>query len=214
METRLELVGHDVGTPAGHADALAAVLAGEFRFVRDTETYDDRANADLISVLERRRGLPVSLSILWVAIARRLGWGADVLDVPGHVLVMIGAEAAPVIVDPVAGCVRVGAEQGGKRRRALELHVRVTTMAPVYSHAWWGGARLEIVDNASPLRVGASVPCWRSRATWSYLAAHWRRLTRYQQIDPTCREQTTFFGKRQSGAECLRRGLRHVACAG
>ena len=115
METRLELVGRDAGTPAEHADALAAVLAGEFRFVGDTETYDDRANPDLISALEGRRGLPVGLSILWVAIARRLGGGADVLDVPGHVPVMIGAGAAPVIVDPFAGGVRVGAEQGEAR---------------------------------------------------------------------------------------------------
>ncbi len=53
----------------------------------------------------------MSLSILWVAMARRLGWSADVLDVPGHVLVVVGAEATPVIVDPFAGGVRVGAER-------------------------------------------------------------------------------------------------------
>ena len=111
METRLDLVGGDAETPAERAEALAAVLAGEFGFAGDAETYDDPANADLISVLDRRRGLPVSLSILWVALARRLGWSADVLDVPGHVLVVIGAEAAPVIVDPFAGGVRVGAER-------------------------------------------------------------------------------------------------------
>jgi regulator of sirC expression with transglutaminase-like and TPR domain len=166
---------------------LAAVLGGEFGFVGDAETYDDPANADLIAVLDRRRGLPVSLSILWVAMARRLGWSADVLNVPGHVLVVIGAEAAPVIVDPFAGGVRVGAErlaalveamartgravthvavmsnravlvrllqnqasraeQAGKGRRALEIYVRMTTMAPAYPHAWWERARLELVDH-------------------------------------------------------------------
>jgi regulator of sirC expression with transglutaminase-like and TPR domain len=111
MESRLGEVGGDAETPADRAEALAVVLAGEFGFTGDAETYDDPANADLISVLDRRRGLPVSLSILWVAIARRLGWSADLLDVPGHVLVVIGAEAAPVVVDPFAGGVRVDAER-------------------------------------------------------------------------------------------------------
>lgn len=111
VEMRLDLFGGDANTPVERADALAAVLAGEFGFAGDVETYDDPANADMISVLDRRRGLPVSLSILWVAMARRLGWSADVLDVPGHVLVVIGTEAAPVIVDPFAGGVRVDAER-------------------------------------------------------------------------------------------------------
>lgn len=111
METRLDLIGGDAEMPDERGVALATVLAGEFGFAGDSETYDDPANADFISVLERRRGLPVSLSILWVAMARRLGWSADVLDVPGHVLVVIGAEAAPVIVDPFAGGERVSAER-------------------------------------------------------------------------------------------------------
>ena len=187
METRLDLVGGDAETPAERAEALKAVLAVEFGLSGDAETYDDPANADLISVLTRRRGLPVSLSILWVAMARRLGWSADVLDVPGHVLVLVGSEASPIIVDPFAGGERVGperlaafvqahandgravmhvaampnrailvrllqnqasrAEQAGAGRRALELYVRMTTMAPFYPHAWWERARLELADH-------------------------------------------------------------------
>lgn len=187
METRLDLIGGDAAAPAERADALAAVLAGEFGFAGDAVTYDDPANADLISVLDRRCGLPVSLAIVWVALARRLGWSADVLDVPGHVLVLIGAEAAPVIVDPFADGARVGperlaalveagvgtgravthvgampnravlvrllqnqasrAEQAGRGRRALELYVRMTVIAPAYPHAWWERARLEMIDD-------------------------------------------------------------------
>jgi regulator of sirC expression with transglutaminase-like and TPR domain len=104
---RLEAVGRGAATAGEHAAALATVLAGEFGFVGDADTYDDPANADLIRVLDRRRGLPVSLSILYVAAARRIGWSADILDIPGHVLVMVGAEAVPVIVDPFRGGIRV-----------------------------------------------------------------------------------------------------------
>lgn len=111
IETRLDLVGGDADTAAERADVLAAVIADEFGFVGDADSYDDPANADWIRVLDRRRGLPVSLSIVWVAAARRLGWRADVLDVPGHVLVLVGEDAAPVIVDPFAGGMRVDAER-------------------------------------------------------------------------------------------------------
>ena len=110
VSQRLETVGRGAGTAEERADVLSEVLGEEFGFVGDRETYDDPANADLIRVIDRRRGLPVSLSILYVGVARRIGWAADALDVPGHVLVMIGAEAAPVIVDPFRGGMRVDRE--------------------------------------------------------------------------------------------------------
>ena len=111
VAVRLAAVGGDASSASARADALARVLGGEFGFAGDRDSYDDPANADLIQVIDRRRGLPVSLSILYVAAARRLGWTANVLDLPGHVLVLIGAEAAPVIVDPFRGGVVVGRDQ-------------------------------------------------------------------------------------------------------
>lgn len=108
---RLDAVGTAAGSARERADALSQVLAEEFGFIGDRDSYDDPANADLIRVLDRRRGLPVSLSILYVAGARRLGWTASVLDVPGHVLVLIGEDAAPVIVDPFRGGVLVKRDQ-------------------------------------------------------------------------------------------------------
>jgi regulator of sirC expression with transglutaminase-like and TPR domain len=111
VATRLEVVGLDAATARQRADALSQVLGNEFGFLGDQQTYDDPANADLIRVMDRRRGLPVSLSILYVAAARRLGWTANVLDVPGHVLVLIGDEAVPVIVDPFRGGTCVSQEQ-------------------------------------------------------------------------------------------------------
>jgi regulator of sirC expression with transglutaminase-like and TPR domain len=93
------------------AELLAQVIGGAFEFVGDRETYDDPANADVVRVVDRRRGLPVSLSILYVAAARRLGWIANALDVPGHVLVLIGDETVPVMIDPFRGGERVSQEQ-------------------------------------------------------------------------------------------------------
>lgn len=97
---RLAILGGDAVTNAARAAVLADVIAGEFGFAGDRVAYDDPANADLIQVMERRRGLPVSLAILYVAAARRLSWPAQALNTPGHVLVQIGEGTAPVLIDP------------------------------------------------------------------------------------------------------------------
>lgn len=108
--SRLQAVCADAESPADQAAALAAVLHGEFGFKGDVETYDAPLNGDMIRVLDRRRGLPVSLSILYVAAARRVGWTAQPLNTPGHVLVRIGDEGS-VVIDPFNGGTIVNAEQ-------------------------------------------------------------------------------------------------------
>ena len=97
----------DMTTDRDRAALLAEVIAGEFGFAGDNDNYDDADNADLIRVIDRRRGLPVALSIIYVAAARRVGWSAHALDVPGHVLVLIGDHHAPVIIDPFRGGIGV-----------------------------------------------------------------------------------------------------------
>ncbi|MDX3910237.1 MAG: transglutaminase-like domain-containing protein [Sphingobium sp.] len=93
----------DAGENARNSDeqseALADVFARRFGFSGDAETYDAPLNADMIRVLDRRRGLPISLSILYVAAARRIGWTAQALNTPGHVLVSVGASPA-TLIDP------------------------------------------------------------------------------------------------------------------
>jgi regulator of sirC expression with transglutaminase-like and TPR domain len=95
--------GIDARTAPAQAELLSRILFEEHGFRGDTTDYDDPANADLIAVLDRRRGIPVSLSILYVAAARRTGWSAHALNTPGHVLVRIGPETASALVDPFNG---------------------------------------------------------------------------------------------------------------
>lgn len=95
------------------ADALARVLSDAFGFVGDVDTYDHPDNTDLVRVIDRRRGLPVSLSILYAGAARRIGWAAELLNLPGHVLLLIGGEPGPVIVDPFRGGATVDAARVG-----------------------------------------------------------------------------------------------------
>lgn len=102
IENRVCEESTDVQFYSERAIILSEVLHGEYGFEGDQEGYNAPVNADFIRVLDRRRGLPIALAILYVAMARRAGWTADVLNVPGHVLVQLG-NRTPVMVDPFMG---------------------------------------------------------------------------------------------------------------
>lgn len=95
----------DVGVEdlVGQVAALAGLLSGRHGYAGDTETYDDPANANLIRVVERRRGLPVALGIVWLHAAQSAGWVAAGVDFPGHFLVSLRFGANQVVLDPFAG---------------------------------------------------------------------------------------------------------------
>jgi len=85
------------------AAALAATIAGEHGYRGDTLTYDDIQNANLMRVVDRRRGLPVALGILYIATARRVGWTATGLAFPGHFLIRLDRGPERAILDPFDG---------------------------------------------------------------------------------------------------------------
>lgn len=100
---------------AQRADALRAVIAETYGFAGDTETYDDRQNASLIRVLDRRKGLPIALAILYLHVARALDWSAHGLAFPGHFLVAVDGGGGRAILDPFHG----GISRGPRELRAL-----------------------------------------------------------------------------------------------
>jgi regulator of sirC expression with transglutaminase-like and TPR domain len=85
------------------AAALADVLAGKFGYSGDLDTYDDLANANLIRVTERRRGLPVALGVIWLHAARAAGWGSHGVDFPAHFLVALEGHKTQVVIDVFNG---------------------------------------------------------------------------------------------------------------
>ncbi|MYE00503.1 MAG: tetratricopeptide repeat protein [Alphaproteobacteria bacterium] len=94
--------GHfdELAKAAGSPDRLAATLGGAFGYAGDRATYDDLQNANLLRVIDRRKGLPVALGILYIAAGRRLGAHVEGLDFPGHFLIRVDRTA---IVDPFEG---------------------------------------------------------------------------------------------------------------
>jgi regulator of sirC expression with transglutaminase-like and TPR domain len=99
---RLEEVAEEADTLEKQARALKQVLGDEYGFIGDAVGYGAPVNADLIRVLDRKQGLPVSLSILYVSAARRMGWSAWALNTPGHVLVRLGDKRF-MLLDPFHG---------------------------------------------------------------------------------------------------------------
>ena len=79
---------------------LNAVLFDAHGYAGDAETYDAPENANLLQVIDRRVGLPVSLGILYIQAARAQGWVVDGLAFPGHFLVRMDEGDRRVIVDP------------------------------------------------------------------------------------------------------------------
>ena len=82
------------GDVAARAGALAGLITGRHRYAGDTETYNDMANANLIRVMERRRGLPVALGVVWLHCTRAIGWPAHGVDFPRHFLLALEGEPA------------------------------------------------------------------------------------------------------------------------
>ena len=96
-------LGHDLVVPHEQAMLLSYLLHKRHGYQGDSEHYDDPANANLIDVIDRKRGLPVALSILYLQTALALGWSACGLNMPGHFLIRIGEGEAAVIQDPFDG---------------------------------------------------------------------------------------------------------------
>src|SRR5262249_15128864 len=77
------------GGLAGRASALNEIILLKNAYAGDELTYDDVQNANLMRVIDRRKGLPVVLGILFIDIARSQGWEAAGLAFPGHFLIRL-----------------------------------------------------------------------------------------------------------------------------
>ena len=80
--------------------ALKAVIIDDHGYRGDTPTYDDLQNANLMRVIDRRKGLPVALGILYIAAARPQGWSIAGLNFPGHFLLRLELGRDGAVLDP------------------------------------------------------------------------------------------------------------------
>jgi regulator of sirC expression with transglutaminase-like and TPR domain len=109
--TTLDALGQEVAnvlqgearTPRLEALAVSQVLGTVHRFAGDTEQYDRPENSMLDRVLERRRGLPILLSAVYVEVARRADVPLAGVGLPGHYVVAHFGAPEPLLLDPFGG---------------------------------------------------------------------------------------------------------------
>ncbi len=72
-------------------------------FAGNTDDYYDPRNSFLNEVLDRKLGIPITLSILYLEIGRRLGLPFEGVSFPGHFLVKYPTEDGDLVLDPFSG---------------------------------------------------------------------------------------------------------------
>src|ERR1051325_2401403 len=109
----------------GRARAISDCLFDRLGFHGNTGDYYDPRNSFLCDVLDRRCGIPISLSVLYLEVARRVGVLAQGVNFPGHFLVRAATEAAWLFIDPYSG----GPDRRGRERPPSDLEslLRKTT---------------------------------------------------------------------------------------
>jgi len=109
LALRLQREGAGLTTARARARVLTELIVHVEAMTGDARDYDNPLNADFLAMFDRKLGLPVTLSILYVALARRVGWIADPLGLPGHVLVRLGHDPVAQLIDPFDGGRLLGA---------------------------------------------------------------------------------------------------------
>jgi regulator of sirC expression with transglutaminase-like and TPR domain len=138
---------------ATRARVLALLISARHGYAGAVEDYDSPQNANLIQVIERRRGLPVALGIIWLHVARAVGWAAHGIDFPGHFLLALEGSTIAVL-DVFAGGTPLGA---GALRRLLKsvegprAELRPGLLAPMSTRA----VLLRLQNNIKLRRLGA-----------------------------------------------------------
>jgi len=80
--------------------ALNQFLFTEQGFAGNLENYYDPRNSFINDVLDQRRGIPLTLSIVYIELGRRLGLPLEGVSFPGHFLVRLSMEDGALVLDP------------------------------------------------------------------------------------------------------------------
>ncbi|MBT3358048.1 MAG: tetratricopeptide repeat protein [Rhodospirillales bacterium] len=110
----LAKISTEVGTYAGSArgtsdlgdqvQALSHVLTRRYGYGCEEETFEDLDAANLMRVIDARRGLPVALGIIHLHVAEVLGWNMVGLDFPARFLIRMEKDGERAVLDPADGC--------------------------------------------------------------------------------------------------------------
>jgi len=83
--------------------ALNQMFYRDLRFGGNLNDYYDPENSYLSAVLRSRRGIPISLAVLWLELALGLGLNASGVAFPGHFMLKVSLTKGQVVMDPLTG---------------------------------------------------------------------------------------------------------------
>jgi len=106
------------------------VLYHELGYLGDIEHYSDPRNSLFNHVLERRKGIPITLSILYILVADRCGLRLDPIGIPGHFMVGCFQEGKPFFLDPYRRGLLHDPDQVFTLIRRSNLIPKVSDLAP------------------------------------------------------------------------------------
>ena len=123
-------------TPLGQINALNEHLFDELGFAGDMDDYYAARNSLLNEVVERRRGIPITLSLLYIDVGARLGVPLVGVGMPGHFLVRHAAEEG-LYIDPFNRGVILSESECRHKFRDINVGVRwdPSFLAPVTSRS-------------------------------------------------------------------------------
>ena len=108
------------------SDALVALnryIFEELGFSGNADDYYDPRNSYLNEVIERKLGIPITLSVVYIEIGRRIGLPLQGVSFPSHFLVTCTLRDGTVVLDPFAGGASLGLEDLQERLRPIAKDV-------------------------------------------------------------------------------------------
>ncbi|MCT9809812.1 tetratricopeptide repeat protein [Acidovorax sp. Be4] len=104
-QMQLRLARHLVGvhSPLQRLKVLNQFFFGEMGFGGNVNNYYAPENSYIPVVLATRRGIPVSVALIWLELAQAAGLQASGVAFPGHFLLKVGLPEGQVIMDPLTG---------------------------------------------------------------------------------------------------------------
>lgn len=92
-----------LAAPLSRVIKLGQVLSAELGFYGNAGNYYDARNSFLNEVIDRRTGIPITLSVVYLEVARRIGLKLHGVGMPGHFLVKYSDEIQEILIDPFRG---------------------------------------------------------------------------------------------------------------
>jgi regulator of sirC expression with transglutaminase-like and TPR domain len=103
LDRMADSVERKTATDSSPIETIAAinqVLFLDYGFEGNAEKYYDPRNSFLNDVIERRKGIPITLSAIYIEVARRVGFNIDGVGMPGHFLVKYLSRTEEIFIDP------------------------------------------------------------------------------------------------------------------